>query len=438
MTDVDVRLRTAMTDAAQALVPFVTMPAPQLISTPTIRKARRPQVLAGAGVFVTAAVVAVIVFLGGSGDREIGQQPQAGTIGLGVTVSRLPYLPPTLVRWTGGISFSTSTNGWALGTRCATVKANHCPPVLAHTTDAGRAWSLVADPTGLLATANNVIAGPRGLWVITGSNTLWYSGNGAESWTKVMTAYIAAYRVVNGRLVAYVHGAQDKKVSICTVTVSRVVFDGVTRVSSQRLSDDVLGGDTSSQIAADGSVWRSRPNTHACVKGMVVNGPPKIEVAPPGKDFGGLQAPPSASIGAWGLAVMNATTAYALLGQHVVVTTDGGHSWHPSGSYAAPSFALPPMALLGDRLLLESGGFFIGHDSSLTVQVRDSTGGVGSPLKVGSAPPPPTVKSFSYDAATLDGWVNPTQDEIGLLFRGRFVLSTDAGRTWHLQGSLPS
>jgi hypothetical protein len=88
----------------------------------------------------------------------------------------------------------------------------------------------------------------------------------------------------------------------------------------------------------------------------------------------------------------------------------------------------------GNRLLVESGGMF----TDLRVQVRAPGGQLTAPLTIGSPPPPPSTKSFSYDAPTVDAVVNPTSTEIGLLLRGRFVLSTDAGRTWHLQGSLPS
>jgi hypothetical protein len=418
--DLDELIGVAVKAVARDLVPDPAVP--QQLPSPIVRRRRRGWA-AGIGVLATAAAVATVLVVTTAGAER--QAEPAATPTLGPTVTSLPYVSRHGTPWST-LAFSDPEHGYASGTYCP----GTCVVPVARTTDGGRHWTADVSLGRLKYGLVSLYPAPQGVWAIgQQSGRLWYKDVGASTWTQVAAGGVTAAGVVNGTLVAYEQGAVDSGVSPCTVRAFRVRYVGAHEVLRQRVADDVRGPSETS-VGADGSLWRLRPNTHACQGGFALATDQLLQVAPPGRDFSPLfSSSPPVHDGGLGIDATDARHA-VFGGGGVEVTNDGGRTWRAIPSLGANSDGLGRAVSLGSGRIFFSGGGILHDLKAGVIGYRPITVRLPSPAKSG-------VRT-TQQQVQVDGFTHLGDRWLAMTLEGKFIASADGGRTWHLQGMLPA
>jgi photosystem II stability/assembly factor-like uncharacterized protein len=305
--------------------------------------------------------------------------------------------------------------------------------LLAVTADAGRTWQPVTSPltSGSVGYGGTPHAVGGGVYLTTfDDSSARFTHDGGRTWTTIVFdsqrfAGSVAATVVGSDLVVI-----DQTVSTTTSSVGQTCVDSeiTTTIRAGRIvsvTRIASGPETQLALAPDGSRWQTATTATCTTHGTQSPAPgavgvSSVRVAAPASGYGPAYALPAATNA---LVPVDRRNAWFVgWDSKIWVTHDSGRTWQDAGFAAHSQLLVPTDAT---HAVVETE--LIGMSESLTPW-----------RSIGQRAMPPTLtvpvgRGNGIDVLTADHGVLSLIDE-----GGRYLTSRDSGRTWHLQGQLPS
>jgi hypothetical protein len=439
MTDLDDLLRRGLRAEAERRVPAAEIGTAWrrlTVSRERVARHRRWRYsAAGVGLAGGLAAALLLAVWPSATVRPPAVRPQPDRVLLGPPVSSLSSVSGTAAargRW-GEAVFSDSRIGWAAGSVCDP-KATHttCRTWVSRTTDAGRNWSRPEQvPSELTTPIENtqLVAVRGGVYLASWSpDVLLYRDDTTASWTRILLrGKLGPYGTIGlGLAFIAVRTAQDKvtmvvvtppdshTLSLCATSATRQDYRRAVAVASVPLpASDV---DSVYSPAADGSVWRTIL-AQSCRNVSPSDGS-QVQVSSDGHPLGTFTLPSATEQ----VIPVDRNSAWATTLHHgLYLTHDSGRTWQRVDTSADTDPVVPTSPGRALRKVFD-------HGADAIVSCTDQ----------GCAAVPALVSSGWHDQPGLFSIETGGGFASVIAQGGRVLVSDDEGRTWHLQGLLPS